>query len=396
MMQSLKFRTLAGMLGCLTFLPLAAQAANDAGKSDLDAAVEATIPPLMKAKGIPGMAVAVLADGNAHYFNYGVASRETGQQVTQDTLFELGSISKTFTGILGGYALARGKLSLADKASRYQPELKGSAFDRVSLLQLATYSAGGLPLQFPDAVAGQASMLAYYRGWQPDYAPGERRLYSNPSIGLFGHLAARSLGQPFEQAMARELLPRLGLSHTFVQVPEAERYRYAWGYSKAGKPVRVGPGALDAEAYGIKSSAADLLKYLALNMSPPADPALQRALDASHAAYYRVGDMSQGLGWEAYPYPISLERLLAGNSNEIAFQPQKLEWLNPPRLAGADVLLNKTGSTNGFGAYVLFVPARKLGIVMLANRNYPNAERVRAAYRILSAVDPSLARARGD
>lgn len=85
-------------------------------------------------------------------------------------------------------------------------------------------------------------------------------------------------------------------------------------------------------------------------MSPPADPALQRALDASHAAYYRVGDMRQGLGWEGYRYPISLERLLAGNSNEIAFQPQKVEWLNPPRLAEGDVLLNKTGSTSGFGA----------------------------------------------
>ncbi|QIY81831.1 class C beta-lactamase [Chromobacterium violaceum] len=395
-MQSLKFRTLAGMLGCLTFLPLAAQAANDAGKSDLDAAVEATIPPLMKAKDIPGMAVAVLADGKAHYFNYGVASRETGQPVTQDTLFELGSISKTFTGILGGYALAQGKLSLADKASRYQPELKGSVFDRVSLLQLATYSAGGLPLQFPDAVAGQASMLAYYRGWKPDYAPGERRLYSNPSIGLFGHLAARSLGQPFDQAMERGLLPKLGLSHTFIHVPAAEQSRYAWGYSKAGKPVRVGLGALDAEAYGIKSSAADMLKYLAINMSGQTEPALRRAMDASHAAYYRVGDMRQGLGWEGYRYPISLERLLAGNSNEIAFQPQKVEWLNPPRLAEGDVLLNKTGSTSGFGAYVLFVPARKVGIVMLANRNYPNAERVRAAFRILSAVDPSLARRRGD
>lgn len=88
--------------------------------------------------------------------------------------------------------------------------------------------------------------------------------------------------------------------------------------------------------------------------------------------------------------------MLAGNSNEIAFQPQKVEWLNPPRLAEGDVLLNKTGSTSGFGAYVLFVPARKVGIVMLANRNYPNAERVRAAYRILSAVDPSLVRRRGD
>lgn len=393
MMRSLKFRTLAGVLGCLSLVPTVALAANDGGGADLGKAVEATIPPLMKANDIPGMAVAVLANGEARYFNYGVASRESGQAVTQDTLFELGSISKTFTGILGAYALAQSKLSLGDKASRYQPELKGSAFDRISLLQLATYSAGGLPLQFPDAVVDPSSMLAYYRGWKPDYAPGARRLYSNPSIGLFGHLAARSLGQPFDEAMEKGLLPKLGLSHTFIHVPAEEQSRYAWGYSKAGKPVRVGPGALDAEAYGIKSSAADMLKYLAINMSGRTEPALRRAMDASHAAYYRVGDLHQGLGWEGYRYPLSLERLLAGNSNEIAFQPQQVAWLNPPRPAGADVLLNKTGSTNGFGGYVLFVPSRKIGIVMLANRNYPNAERVRAAYRILSALDPSLAHA---
>ncbi len=51
------------------------------------------------------------------------------------------------------------------------------------------------------------------------------------------------------------------------------------------------------------------------------------------------------------------------------------------------MLINKTGSTNGFGAYVAFVPARGIGVVILANRNYPIAARVQAAYRILAALD---------
>ena len=88
---------------------------------------------------------------------------------------------------------AQDKMRLDDRASQHWPALQGSRFDGISLLDLATYTAGGLPLQFPDSVQkDQAQIRDYYRQWQPTYAPGSQRLYSNPSIGLFGYLAARS------------------------------------------------------------------------------------------------------------------------------------------------------------------------------------------------------------
>ncbi|MNY10138.1 Beta-lactamase [compost metagenome] len=286
--------------------------------------------------------------------------------------------------------MANGKLSLNDKASHILPALSGSAFDNISALQLGTYSAGGLPLQFPAEFDSPDKMLGYYQQWKPAYAPGSQRLYSNPSIGLFGYLAAHSLGQPFDEVMANTLLPQLGLKHTFLKVPQDQMGLYAQGYNKDGKPVRVGPGALDSEAYGVKTSAADLLAFVDANLKPSRlEKPLQQAIALTHTGYYTVDDLTQGLGWELYRYPITLDRLLAGNSTPMAMEPHKVQWLNPPQSPAQDLLINKTGSTGGFGAYVAFVPSKDMGIVILANKNYPNAERVRIAHQILTAL-PSL------
>ena len=354
----------------------------------LETQVDAAAKSMMQTYAIPGMAIAISHKGEAHFFEYGVTSRESGQAVNRHTLFELGSISKLFTATLGAYAEARGTLNLSDNASQYLPELQGSAFDHISLLDLTTYTAGGLPLQFPDAVGSEQQMLDYYRNWQAVYLPGTQRLYSNPSIGLFGHLAAASLAEPFQQLVEKDLLPQLGMQESYIRIPSEQMKRYAWGY-RDNKAVRVNPGALDAEAYGLKSTAADMLRFIDANLHPERLPApLRQAISATHRGYYQVGDMTQALGWERYAYPISLEKLQAGNSAEMALQPQTVERFSVPKPADGDLLLNKTGSTNGFGAYILLLPARDTGLVILANRNYPNAERVRLALQLLEAIEP--------
>ncbi|RVI40199.1 serine hydrolase, partial [Sinorhizobium medicae] len=99
---------------------------------------------------------------------------------------------------------------------------------------------------------------------------------------------------------------------------------------------------------------------------------------------------TQGLGWEMYAYPPKLDDLLTGNSARMALEPSKVDKIVPPSAPRKDIWINKTGSTNGFGAYTAFVPAERIGIVMLANRNYPIAARVKAAYRILSILDDKL------
>ncbi|HCI4064727.1 TPA: PDC family class C beta-lactamase [Pseudomonas aeruginosa] len=388
-MRDTRFPCLCGIAASTLLFATTPAIADEAPADRLKALVDAAVQPVMKANDIPGLAVAISLKGEPHYFSYGLASKEDGRRVTPETLFEIGSVSKTFTVTLAGYALAQDKMRLDDRASQHWPALQGSRFDGISLLDLATYTAGGLPLQFPDSVQkDQAQIRDYYRQWQPTYAPGSQRLYSNPSIGLFGYLAARSLGQPFERLMEQQLVPALGLEQTHLDVPEAALAQYAQGYGKDDRPLRVGPGPLDAEGYGVKTSAADLLRFVDANLHPERlDRPWAQALDATHRGYYKVGDMTQGLGWEAYDWPISLKRLQAGNSTPMALQPHRIARLPAPQALEGQRLLNKTGSTNGFGAYVAFVPGRDLGLVILANRNYPNAERVKIAYAILSGLE---------
>jgi beta-lactamase class C len=379
-------------LGCLAAAPFVfkarALAAGIGGRERLEPVVTEAIRPVMDAYAVPGMAVAVTARGNRSFFHFGVASKTTGRKVTEDTLFEIGSVSKTFTAVLASYAQVSGALSLSDKASRYMPALAGSSFDRISLLDLGAYAAGGLPLQFPRDVVDEKSMIAYFRDWRPSYPPGTYRLYSNPSIGLFGHLSAISMGTPFDDLMELKLFPMLGLKRTWIRIPRSQMGDYADGHSKAGRPVRMTPGVLGSEAYGVKTTAADLIRFVEANMNGAGlDGTLQRAIEGTHAGHFRVGDMTQGLGWEMYDDPVDLDRLLAGNSSEMALRPHKATRLDPPLGPWTTGLINKTGSTNGFGAYVAFLPARRIGIVMLANRNCPIPARVKAAHRILMALD---------
>jgi beta-lactamase class C len=370
-----------------TLIPLTSWAADKA--ASLRAAVDAAIRPLMAEHDVPGMAVAVTVDGKTTYFNYGVASRENNMPVSEATLFELGSISKVFTATLATYAQVLGKLDLDAHPGAYMPQLKGRALDKATVLNLGTYSAGDLPLQFPEEIETDAQMVRYFQQWKPDAAPGVQRRYSNPSLGLFGHVTALALKSDFADAIETQLLPQLGLHASYVRVPAAAMPTYAWGYNRTNKPVRVNPGMFAAEAYGIKSTAADMIRFLQANIDPAGLAApMRRAVAGTHTGYFQVGGMVQGLGWEQYAYPVTLDGLLAGNSSTVISEPNAAKRLTPPRIPAGPTLFNKTGSTGGFGAYVAFVPEKKIGVVLLANKNYPIPARVKAAFAILEQIAP--------
>lgn len=368
------------LLGALSLI--AGPACSQVSQADVDAIIR----PLMSKYQIPGMAVALSVDGQHTFYNYGVASKATGQAITPSTLFEIGSLSKTFTATLASYAQGQGKLQFNELTSHYLPSLKGSAFDRVTLLNLATHTSG-MPLFVPDEVTNQEQLMAWYQAWQPTSPIGSQRVYSNLGIGMLGLITAQSLQKPFSEAMEQDLLTPLGMKHSWVKVPENQMAEYAQGYNKLDEPVRVTPGPLDAEAYGLKSSSADLLRWLDLNMAiTPLSPAWQQAIAETHKGYYQTGEFTQALMWEYYPWPTTKEKLLAGNSSERIMKGLGAKPLTPPQAGPEQAWYNKTGSTNGFSTYAVFIPGQKTALILLANKWYPNDARIEAAYELVQRL----------
>ncbi|EJB8463020.1 ADC family extended-spectrum class C beta-lactamase [Acinetobacter baumannii] len=376
-------------ISCLLLSPLfifstSIYAGNTPKDQEIKKLVDQNFKPLLEKYDVPGMAVGVIQNNKKYEMYYGLQSVQDKKAVNSSTIFELGSVSKLFTATAGGYAKNKGKISFDDKPGKYWKELKNTPIDQVNLLQLATYTSGNLALQFPDEVQTDQQVLTFFKDWKPKNPIGEYRQYSNPSIGLFGKVVALSMNKPFDQVLEKTIFPALGLKHSYVNVPKTQMQNYAFGYNQENQPIRVNPGPLDAPAYGVKSTLPDMLSFIHANLNPQKYPAdIQRAINETHQGRYQVNTMYQALGWEEFSYPAPLQTLLDSNAEQIVMKPNKVTAISKEPSVK---MYHKTGSTNGFGTYVVFIPKENIGLVMLTNKRIPNEERIKAAYAVLNAI----------
>lgn len=251
-------------------------------------------------------------------------------------------------------------------------------------MELATHHSGGLPLQVPSEAENVDQLVEWLGDWQPS-EPGARS-YSNISIGLLGHITADAMGMSYADALQKDLLPALGLTNTWINVPSDAAGSYAFGYDrKTNAPIRVTPGVLDDEAYGVKSSARDMLKLLDIELAnADVSAEIQDAVSRTQTGQFQTSLFTQAMIWEAYPWPVDQELLVSGNGYDFILKPQPMH--DVADMSDADAILNKTGSTNGFGGYIAMVPSKDLGVVVLANRNYPNEARVRATHDLITRI----------
>ncbi|EOA2089079.1 ADC family extended-spectrum class C beta-lactamase [Acinetobacter baumannii] len=376
-------------ISCLLLSPLfifstSIYAGNTPKDQEIKKLVDQNFKPLLEKYDVPGMAVGVIQNNKKYEMYYGLQSVQDKKAVNSSTIFELGSVSKLFTATAGGYAKNKGKNSFDDTPGKYWKELKNTPIDQVNLLQLATYTSGNLALQFPDEVKTDQQVLTFFKDWKPKNSIGEYRQYSNPSIGLFGKVVALSMNKPFDQVLEKTIFPALGLKHSYVNVPKTQMQNYAFGYNQENQPIRVNPGPLDAPAYSVKSTLPDMLSFIHANLNPQKYPAdIQRAINETHQGRYQVNTMYQALGWEEFSYPATLQTLLDSNSEQIVMKPNKVTAISKEPSVK---MYHKTGSTTGFGTYVVFIPKENIGLVMLTNKRIPNEERIKAAYAVLNAI----------
>ena len=232
----------------------------------------------MTAEHVPGLQIAVVADGRPLWSRgFGFADVDQRVPVEAQTVFRAASVSKPFTATLVMRQVEAGRIRLDDRVNDYL-EPAGRLRDRdgneapVTIRQLLSHSSGlavswwpwasvrsyllGRPQPtFEDNVSG---------GFRLAYPPGERIVYANPGYWLLGRLAARLTHEPFEEAVANEVLAPLGMtSSDFRPLPALtgrQAVRYA-GTERTGRPV-PGPHALSVNpAASLLTTAEDLTRF---------------------------------------------------------------------------------------------------------------------------------------
>jgi serine-type D-Ala-D-Ala carboxypeptidase/endopeptidase len=320
-----------------------------------DAELRAILEQRVAEKRSAGIVVGVLhPDGRTRI----VAAGEPGPgrpPLDGNTVFEIGSITKVFTGTLLAALAEEGKVRLDDPVQKYLPASvrMPTRNGKTITLTLLAEQRSGLP-RLPDNLrpADAANPYADYSVQQMyDFLsrhqlardPGESFEYSNLGVGLLGHVLALATGRSYEELVRERVTAPLGMTHTSIALTPWMRDHLALGHGPQGGVVANWDITTLAGAGALRSTTLDMLKFLDANLHPE-----RGALGRPMALTQR-------------------ERAPAGSGMTIG-----LTWLM--RRAGADTIIWHNGGTGGYRSFIGFVPSRKVGVVVLTNSGGAGAD----------------------
>lgn len=296
-----------------------------------------------------GAVLAVLeADGTTRIVTHGSAGLGA-KPLGPKSVFEIGSITKVFTGILLADLVDRGLVSLQDPVAKHLPagvKVPTRNGREITLLDLATHrsSLTRMPTNMvPDGANPYPpytieQLYAYLGEHQLRRDIGSEYEYSNIAVALLGHVIERVAGAPYEQLVQERILRPLGMTLTGTKVEGSIREWMTVGHDENGfvAPYRGWP---DLPAMGaLRSNAEDLLRFIAANTGPPQSQ-LERVIRSAHEVRNSLSANTDiGLNWQVMKF-------------------------------GSKRIIGHGGATEGFRAFIGFDPETGVGAVFLANSN---------------------------
>ncbi len=299
-------------------------------------------------------------DGSTRVIAYGDGGH--GRLVDRETVFEIGSITKTFTGTLLAQAVRNGEVKLDQPVASLLPAavtVPARGGKQITLEQLATHSSG-LPREPIYAAGGVAGTARYtvgdlYRflgGHVLTSDPGEPYEYSNLGVGLLGHALARRAGRSYEELVRERITAPLGMRSTAI-VPTARMARHLATGSDAQGATPAWNSPTLAGGGSVRSTIGDMLRFAAANLDGGGDT-LRRAMATAREPHtmHRVG-----LTWELADHGIVWKN--GGTWGQTSFL-----GLDPKRRTAVVVLSNSHASVDDIGFHALdrarpLTPARR-------------------------------------
>ena len=294
-----------------------------------------------------GIVVGIVDSSGTRIVGYGPSHAGGTDVVNGSTIFEIGSISKVFTSILLAHMVRQGEVSLRDPVSRYLPpevHLPTRSGREISLLDLATHRSG-LPRMPHDMVLTEEGgaipfrldqMYEFLSTTTLAYDIGERYYYSNLAFGLLGQVLANRAGTDFESLLLERVCRPLGLSDTRVTLNAEQQQRLAGTHNwNHGETPPLEWEAMMA-AGGVRSTATDLLRFLAANMDLSTDLWIPLQMSHLNRRDTSSSSMQIGLGWH----------LVSRHGRELIWH---------------------SGATYGNMAFLAFDKEARRGVVVLSN-----------------------------
>lgn len=319
-------------------------------QSSLEKEVDQLAQSYVEGKHGVGLCIGVLQDDKTYFYGYGETAKGSGKVPDATTLFEIGSITKTFTSTLLEMTVITGKVKLDDPVNKYLPDsIPLLQYEgRVMMLKDLSNHTSGLPrvptnffapvvdLQDPYRNYSVEKLFAFLQHLQLSRAPGSKYEYSNIGAGLLGVILQRIYGRSYEDLVVQNICLPLDMRDTRVVIRKEDSASFAKGYDATGNyntPWNLSPAFAGAGA--LRSTARDMLKYAQGNLGG-VPGILGGAIQRTHDPTFSQGNIELGLGWH---------------------------YIQP----GEGKVLFHDGGTGGFRTYLAIHPGKKFAVIMLAN-----------------------------